>query len=101
MAYAEDLARLSPGVQFVTELTAAQHANAEIRLTDSCAIPNHPMIDRLWPDRRPIADMVLGLRPGPRQLGFRLILAVLRARLRLKGGLKRLLSALRPMRRVW
>jgi CelD/BcsL family acetyltransferase involved in cellulose biosynthesis len=101
MAYAEDLARLSPGVQFVTELTAAQHARTGICLTDSCAIPDHPMIDRLWPDRRPIADMVLGLRPGHRQFVFRLILAALRARLGLKAGLKRLLATLRPGRRVW
>ena len=35
-------------------------------LTDSCAIADHPMIDRIWPDRQQMADLLIGVDPGGR-----------------------------------
>lgn len=60
IGYDEAYARFSPGVllelfnikQFETE-------PASIRHMDSCAVPNHPMIDRLWSGRREIATVTL------------------------------------------
>jgi len=31
---------------------------------DSCATPDHPMIDHLWRERLPIADWLVALEPG-------------------------------------
>jgi hypothetical protein len=57
-AFDESIAHLSPGVQFVQALTQAQ-AEGPYDLTDSCAIPDHPMIDRLWPDRAVIGEYLI------------------------------------------
>jgi hypothetical protein len=61
-------------------------------MTDSCAIANHPMIDRFWPDRVAICDVAVqtrgavafdaacrfdALRRGLRALVKRLFLRVL------------------------
>ena len=65
----ETYASRSPGVQFTLELTDAQLANDAIAVTDSCAVPDHPMIDRIWPERMPMADLLINLRPADLQ-GF-------------------------------
>lgn len=59
----EAFAPLSPGVQFTLDLTQVQLSDPDIALTDSCATPNHPMINRLWPDRIAITDLMFDLRP--------------------------------------
>ncbi len=68
-AFDERHARLSPGVQFAVELSRAQR-EAGFAMTDSCAVPDHPMIDRLWPDRMALADVLVELRPGAGLAGF-------------------------------
>jgi hypothetical protein len=64
IAYDEGMARFSPGLQAMTDLTAALLADDTIRFADSCAIPGHPMIDHLWHDRLAMADLMIGVRPG-------------------------------------
>lgn len=64
IAYEEQLARFSPGIQL--ELEFARVFSSEmpgIAITDSCAIPSNEMINRLWPDRRSLQDLAL-VRPG-------------------------------------
>lgn len=61
IAYDEAYSHFSPGVQFIIEFTRRQLIDDEITMTDSCAIPNHPMIDRLWPDKLSIADICLAI----------------------------------------
>ena len=97
IAYREDLARLSPGVQLVLHITDAQQADRDLDLTDSCAIPDHPMIDRLWRDRMGFIDVAVALRPGP-QAGFSGAVAVERAGRGLRARAKRLLLAWRARR---
>ncbi len=63
-AFDEAYASLSPGVQFAIDLTQAQLADPTLALTDSCAVANHPMIDKLWPDRLAITDVILAVQPG-------------------------------------
>ena len=63
-AYDERFAGYSPGVQFTNELADRQHADARVTTTDSCAMPDHAMIDRLWPGRMPVADLMIGLPSG-------------------------------------
>jgi hypothetical protein len=61
IAYDERFANLSPGAQFICDFTRRQLQDDGIRLTDSCAIPDHPMIDRLWPDRLEVTDIAMSI----------------------------------------
>jgi hypothetical protein len=60
-AYDESYAKHSPGVQLMLGLTEAVAADTSVRAMDSCAAPNHPMIDHLWCDRRAIADRMFAV----------------------------------------
>jgi CelD/BcsL family acetyltransferase involved in cellulose biosynthesis len=64
IAYDESLARFSPGVQAMMELTDALLADDTVAFADSCATPDHPMIDHLWRERLVMADLMIALRPG-------------------------------------
>lgn len=63
-AYDETLAKYSPGVLLTLDLSAALLREPDIDVVDSCAVENHPMIDRLWPGRRALSDRLIGLSPG-------------------------------------
>ncbi|WP_373505848.1 GNAT family N-acetyltransferase [Aestuariivirga sp.] len=58
IAYDEDLARFSPGVQLIIHATEGLFADG-VTLADSCAIPGHPMIDHLWRGRLRVADVMI------------------------------------------
>jgi CelD/BcsL family acetyltransferase involved in cellulose biosynthesis len=51
IAYDEAFAKYSPGVQIILDSTEALFAETQIEQIDSSAIPDHPMIDRIWRDR--------------------------------------------------
>ena len=90
-AFDETLAALSPGVHFTTELAEAQLADPGVAMTDSCAVPDHPMIDRLWPDRMAVADLAIALRPGA-SVRTSLGIGMERLRRRIRAGAKTLLQ---------
>ena len=58
IAYDEDYAKFSPGTLLELENIRRFHARPELRWMDSCADPGHFMVNRLWPDRRALADLV-------------------------------------------
>ena len=60
IAYDEDFARYSPGAQLMMKVIGAFHDDPRIGWVDSCAIPDHPMIDHIWAERRAIADVNAG-----------------------------------------
>ena len=60
IAFDESYARCSPGVQLMLEAPANLFSDPALQLIDSCAVADHSMIDRLWPERRGIATFVLG-----------------------------------------
>jgi CelD/BcsL family acetyltransferase involved in cellulose biosynthesis len=62
IAFDERLRAQAPGVQFLYEQTKAHLARADFEYVDSCAIANHPLIDRLWPDRVGVCDLAVSLR---------------------------------------
>lgn len=65
IGYDEAYARFSPGVLLeLFNIKEFESAPDSIALMDSCAITNHPMIDRLWSGRREIATVTLARR-GP------------------------------------
>ena len=59
IAYDEQWAAYSPGIQLEVEMVAAFHERSDARLVDSCAAPNNVTFNRLWPDRRELATYIL------------------------------------------
>lgn len=63
-AYDENYAAFSPGVLLMIEVTKQHLDDPNIECTDSCAVPDHPMISRLWSERKPIGTLVIGMTPA-------------------------------------
>lgn len=54
IAYDEAFAKYSPGALLMMKAIGAFQSDPGIAWVDSCAIPNHPMIDHIWAQRRGI-----------------------------------------------
>lgn len=66
IAYDEARARQSPGVLLVLDITETALSADDPEHYDSCALPGHPMIERIWRQRRAYADILLvPARLGP------------------------------------
>jgi CelD/BcsL family acetyltransferase involved in cellulose biosynthesis len=59
IAYDEAWSSYSPGILLELEMLKFFHEESEADFMDSCADPNNAMINRLWPDRRPITSHAL------------------------------------------
>jgi len=70
MAYREELAALSPGVQLMLGLPARVFDETPCASIDSCADPDNAMINTLWAERLPVRHLVIG-RPGARFMAAR------------------------------
>ncbi len=64
IAYDESFAAASPGVQLYFDLTTTLLADPAIAFVDSCATPDHPMIDHLWRKRLSLGDWLIGVAPN-------------------------------------
>ncbi len=62
------------------ETTKTHLEDPNIDATDSCAVPDHPVLSRLWSERRPLGTMVIGLTPGSEGLTRRAAAQLLRDR---------------------
>jgi hypothetical protein len=75
-AFDESYARYSPGKLLVADLTEWHLDDANIRRTDSCAAPDHPIMARFWKEREAMGTLVIGLRSNTdrdvRQVGAQL-----------------------------
>ncbi|MBX9757241.1 MAG: GNAT family N-acetyltransferase [Beijerinckiaceae bacterium] len=60
IAFDERYAAYSPGAQLTLAMARAFAQDQSISLVDSCAMPDHPMIDHLWSGRREIIDVLVG-----------------------------------------
>ncbi len=60
-AYDEDFSSYSPGKLLITQLTEWHLDDANIMRTDSCAVPDHPIMSRLWEEREDMGTLVIGL----------------------------------------
>ena len=63
IAYDEDFARYSPGVQLLMRVTDDLLHDASIASADSLATPNHPLIDHIWRERRSLSDRLIAVKP--------------------------------------
>jgi CelD/BcsL family acetyltransferase involved in cellulose biosynthesis len=78
-AYDEDLSQLSPGVQLTIDVTRRLLSDNDIAMVDSCATPEHPMIDHIWRERLALSDRLIALRPDD-AAGFRIACGLERLR---------------------
>ena len=68
-AFDEEFARLSPGVLLQLE-NLAMLDRKSIDWTDSCAASDHPMIDSLWKERRPVGRLSIAIGGAARRALF-------------------------------
>ena len=68
-AFDENYARFSPGVLLQRE-NLALLGHKKIGWVDSCAAPDHPMINHLWRERRTIARHSIGIGGRMRRAAF-------------------------------
>jgi hypothetical protein len=59
IAYDQEFAKYSPGVLVILDATEDLLTSGDFDLADSNAMPGHPMIDRIWRDRRECIDVLL------------------------------------------
>ena len=75
-AYDERLAQYSPGKLLMMKLTEWHLEDANILRTDSCAVPDHPIMSRFWEEREEMGTLVIGLNQNSdrdvRQVGTQL-----------------------------
>ncbi len=87
IAYNERYAPSSPGVTIILEATRSLFAEGNVELIDSCAIPNHPMLDNIWRDRLAVCDaLVAGNSVSP--VGFSIAKARYKAATRVRKILR-------------
>lgn len=63
IAYDEAAARFSPGVQVLLDMTERLIGEPSVAWADSCATPDHPMIDHIWRERLAVVDRMIALTP--------------------------------------
>lgn len=63
-AYDESLGHHSPGKLLIMKLTEWHLDDANILRTDSCAVPDHPIMSRMWEQRDEMGSLVIGLTPN-------------------------------------
>ncbi|MFO0863392.1 MAG: GNAT family N-acetyltransferase [Gemmataceae bacterium] len=91
IAYDERYSKHSPGMLLEIDNIGLMHAEPAIGWMDSCAIPKHPMIDRLWTERRTIQHLAIAVGGFGANLGL--------GSLYLARSIKRAFSSLRS--RPW
>lgn len=79
----------SPGVLIILDATESFLSSPDIKIVDSCARPNHPMIDNIWRDRLAFADILIAPPGMPKTLFSTLVWAE-KTRLRARQTLKSL-----------
>ena len=89
IAHDEAFAKFSPGVLLVLDATQCLFAEGGVKLVESCAIPGHPMIDRIWRDRIAMADVLIAPANVSR-LHFKAVTLALSAHDKLRETAKRI-----------
>ncbi len=70
ITYDESLARFSPGVLIELETIAQIMRDPKIARADSCAKPDHPMINKLWGERQSIEQLTISLKGPTRRSAY-------------------------------
>ncbi|WP_157018831.1 GNAT family N-acetyltransferase [Mesorhizobium xinjiangense] len=62
-AFDEAYGAFSPGTLLMIEATKVHLDDPDIVVSDSCAVPGHPVMSRLWSERREMGTLIVGLTP--------------------------------------
>lgn len=87
IAHEERYEQYSPGALIILDATESFLGSPEIKVVDSCASPNHPLIDNIWRNRLAFADVLIG-PPGMPSNVFSVLVWAEKSRLRLRKSLK-------------
>ena len=60
-AFDETYAHCSPGQLLMDDLTETHLDDPNIMTTDSCAVPDHPVMSRIWRERCSMGTLIIGL----------------------------------------
>jgi CelD/BcsL family acetyltransferase involved in cellulose biosynthesis len=90
-AYDQNYGNVSPSVLLTLHMTSCLVNEQGIATVDSCATPNHSMINRLWRNQSPIACAMISLAEDPAPF-FRFLLRMERWRRRARAAAKRILA---------
>lgn len=63
-AYDEDLSAFSPGILLMMRVTETLMDDPNVISADSCALPDHPVMSRLWTEKRAMTTLVIGTQEG-------------------------------------
>ena len=85
IAHDEEFARYSPGVMLEIELMRALENEPGFSFIDSCAAPDHKMINSLWRGRRAMAALNISGSGAAHKAIFRLLTGLERAGEKLRG----------------
>jgi CelD/BcsL family acetyltransferase involved in cellulose biosynthesis len=83
IAYDVRFARFSPGIQLELDFVELFHGTPAA-WCDSCAAPDNQMINRLWPDRRSLATLLIPARGARGAAARQSVRAVMAARRRIR-----------------
>lgn len=72
----QDYRKFSPGVLMEFETLKYYLGQELYACSDSCTSPNNEMLNELWPDRKPIADLLIGRRGVAFSMIFKAIHAI-------------------------
>jgi Acetyltransferase (GNAT) domain len=97
IAYDESFAKFSPGVLAIMYATEMLFGDPDVSFADSNAIPDHPMINRLWRDRMEVGDIVIG--PANSRWSMVTVGAFDVAKFNLRSAAKKLLKTIRKGRK--
>ena len=92
IAFDEKYAAFSPGAQIMFEFTRRQLRAQPPRATDSCADASNHLVERLWPDKTEIVDIMVATR-GDDSGKFQIAYEREKLRRRLRRSVKELYSA--------
>ncbi|WP_422024652.1 GNAT family N-acetyltransferase [Pyruvatibacter mobilis] len=95
IAHDESYARYSPGVLLELELTRRLLDTPGIAFTDSCANPDHPMIDHLWRERRAMQDVTVATSKFVPSAAVRWAAAVDRTEISAKRSLRAIVARIK------
>ena len=98
-SFDEAFADLSPGVHLALELTDLQKRDDSLVCTDSCAIADHPMINRIWPERMQVADVKSDTKRHRDVIELKVVKRLELAWRRLRRSLKAAVRSARRFRR--
>lgn len=67
-AFDEAYSAYSPGILLMIAVTKHNLEDLNVAMSDSCAVPDHPLMNRLWQERSALATFIVGLEPGSDRL---------------------------------